>query len=33
VAATAMRQTKKFSRINDHSMELFGVCKKCDTKK
>ena len=25
----AMKQVKNFSRIDDHAIELFGVCKKC----
>jgi Fur family ferric uptake transcriptional regulator len=28
-AKGALRQSKKFSRITDHSFELFGICKSC----
>jgi Fur family peroxide stress response transcriptional regulator len=26
---TALRQSKQFASINDHSIELFGVCRSC----
>ena len=29
----ALHKSKQFAKVSDHSMELFGICKKCDTKK
>jgi Fur family ferric uptake transcriptional regulator len=32
VVDNALKKSKQFSRINEHSMELFGLCKKCSKK-
>ena len=32
VVRRALRQSKRFSSVNDHALELFGVCKTCDKK-
>lgn len=29
VAARALKQVKSFSKITQHSLEFFGICKKC----
>lgn len=32
LAKRALAQTKNFRRVNEHSFELFGICKKCEKK-
>lgn len=29
IARKALKQTKKFSKVTDHSLELFGMCNAC----
>ena len=33
IARAVLKDAKKFSEILDHSLELFGICKKCAKKK
>ena len=33
IAHTVLKGSKKFAAIHDHSLEFFGLCKKCSAKK